>query len=118
MTLIQKKHDPKVIEKNFVNKKDAHILSKCNKEKIIKIHHWSPEIFKFLCTQKMMVFCNFLEIKAETKKVVGVKVVPFGVVYSSVKFRRLKMGYPVYMGSCLSCHFFAFLQVSMSPEPK
>ena len=38
-----KKHGPKVIEK-----KDAHILSKYNKEKIIKIHHWSPEIFKFL----------------------------------------------------------------------
>ena len=47
MTLIEKKHDPKVI-KNFDNKKDAHILSKYNKEKIIKIHHWSPEIFKFL----------------------------------------------------------------------
>ena len=44
----RKKHDPKVIEKNFYNKKDAHILSKYNKEKIIKIHHWSPEIFKFL----------------------------------------------------------------------
>ena len=44
----------------------------------------------------MMVFCNFLEIKAETKKVVGVKVVPFGVLYSCVKFRRLKMGDPVY----------------------
>ena len=40
----------------------------------------------------MMVFCNFLEIKAETKKVVGVKVVPFGVLYSCVKSRRLKMG--------------------------
>ena len=48
MTLIEKKHYPKVIEKNFDNKKDAHILSKYNKEKIIKIHHWSPEIFKFL----------------------------------------------------------------------
>ena len=47
MTLIIK-HDLKVIEKNFDNKKDAHILSKYNKEKIIKIHHWSPEIFKFL----------------------------------------------------------------------
>ena len=56
---------------------------------------WSPEIFKFLWTQKMMVFCNFLEIKAETKKVVGVKVVPFGILYSCVKFRRLKMGDPV-----------------------
>ena len=43
-----------------------------------------------------MVFCNFLEIKAETKKVVGVKVVPFGVLYSCVKFRRLKMGDPIY----------------------
>ena len=43
-----------------------------------------------------MVFCNFLEIKAETKKVVGVKVVAFGVSYSCVKFRRLKMGDPVY----------------------
>ena len=43
-----KKHDPKVIEKNFDNKKDVHILSKYNKEKIIKIHHWSPEEFKFL----------------------------------------------------------------------
>ena len=43
-----------------------------------------------------MVFCNFLEIKAETKKVVGVKVVPFGVLYSCMKFRRLKMGDPVY----------------------
>ena len=48
MTLIQKKHDPKVIERSFDNKKDVHILSKYNKEKIIKIHHWSPEIFKFL----------------------------------------------------------------------
>ena len=45
---MEKKHYPKVIEKNFDNKKDAHILSKYNKEKIIKIHHWSPEIFKFL----------------------------------------------------------------------
>ena len=43
-----KKHDPKVIEKNFDNKKDVHILSKYNKEEIIKIHHRSPEIFKFL----------------------------------------------------------------------
>ena len=48
MTLIEKKHDPEVIEKNFDNKKDAHILSKYNKGKITKIHHWSPEIFKFL----------------------------------------------------------------------
>ena len=48
MTLIQKKHDPKVIEKNFDNKKGVHILSKYNKEEIIKIHHCSPEIFKFL----------------------------------------------------------------------
>ena len=95
MTLIQKKHDPKVIEKNFHNKKDAHILSKYNKEKIIKIHHWSPEIFKLLWTQKMMVFCNFLEIKAETKKVVGVKVVRFWILYSCVKFRRLNMEDPV-----------------------
>ena len=39
-----------------------------------------------------MVFGNFLEIKAETKKVVGVKVVPFGVLYSCVKFLHLKMG--------------------------
>ena len=45
MTLTEKKHDPKVIEKNFDNKKDAHILSKYNKEKIIVIHHWSPKIF-------------------------------------------------------------------------
>ena len=45
----------------------------------------------------MMVFCNFLEINAETKKVVGVKVVPFGVLYRCVKFRRLKMGDPVYL---------------------
>ena len=44
-----------------------------------------------------MVFCNFLEIKAETKKVVGVKVVPFGVLYSCGEFRRLKMGDPVYI---------------------
>ena len=44
----------------------------------------------------MMVFCNFLEIKAESKKVVKVKVVPFGVLYSCVKFRHLKMGDPVY----------------------
>ena len=43
-----------------------------------------------------MVFRNFLEIKAEPKKVVGVKVVPFGVLYSCVKFRRLNMGDPVY----------------------
>ena len=36
-------------------------------------------------------FCNFLEIKAVIKKVVWVKVVPFGVLQSSVKFRRLNM---------------------------
>ena len=47
MTLIEK-NDPKVIEKNIDNKKDAHILSKYNNEEIIKTHHWSPEIFKFL----------------------------------------------------------------------
>ena len=41
-------------------------------------------------------FFNFLEINAESKKVVGVKVVPFGVLYSCVKFRRLKMRDPVY----------------------
>ena len=46
MTLIEKNLDPKVIEKNFDNKKAAYILSKYNKEKIIKIHHWSPEKFK------------------------------------------------------------------------
>ena len=50
----------------------------------------------------MMVFCNFLEIKAETKKVVGVKVVPFEVLYSCVKFRRLKMGDPVYVCGVLA----------------
>ena len=43
----------------------------------------------------MMVFCNFIEIEDETKKLVRVKVVPFGVLYSCVKFRRLKMGDPV-----------------------
>ena len=48
MSLIKKKHDLKVVEKNFDNKKDAHILSKYKKEKIIKIHHWSLQIFKFL----------------------------------------------------------------------
>ena len=37
------------------------------------------------------LFCNFLEIKAERKKIVGVKFVPFEVLYSCVKFRRLKM---------------------------
>ena len=41
-------------------------------------------------------YLNFLEIKAETKKEVGVKVVPFGVLYSCAKFRHLKMGDPVY----------------------
>ena len=40
-----------------------------------------------------MIFCNLLEIKAQTKKVVGVKVISFGVL--CVKFRRLKMGDPV-----------------------
>ena len=44
----------------------------------------------------MMFFCNFLEITTETKKVVGVKVVIFGILYSCVKFLRLKMGDPVY----------------------
>ena len=43
-----KKHYPKVIEKNFDNKKGAHILSKYNKEKIVKFHDWSPDIFKVL----------------------------------------------------------------------
>ena len=43
----------------------------------------------------MMVFSNFLEVKAE-KKGLGVKVVLFGVLYNCVKFRRLKMGDPVY----------------------
>ena len=51
----------------------------------------------------MMIFCNFLEIKAETKKVVGVKVVSFGVLYSCVKFRRLKMGDPVYFAVLFNC---------------
>ena len=49
--------------------------------------------------KKMMDFCNFSEIKAETKKVVGEKVVSFEVLYSCVKFRRLKMGDPVYTWS-------------------
>ena len=44
----------------------------------------------------MMVFCNFLAIKAETKKVVGINVVSFEFLYNCVKFRRLKMGDPVY----------------------
>ena len=47
---------------------------------------------KIFVNAKNDSFCNFLEIKAKTKKVVGVKVVPFGVLYSWVKFRRLKMG--------------------------
>ena len=44
------KHDRKVIEKNFDNKKDAHILSKYNKKKIVEIHNynWSTEIFHFM----------------------------------------------------------------------
>ena len=42
------KYDPMVIQKNFGNKKGAHTFSKYNKEKIIRIHHWSPEKFKFL----------------------------------------------------------------------
>ena len=50
-----KKHNLKVIEKNFHNKKDAHILSKYNKDNIIKI----PEIFKFLWTQKYDGFLQF-----------------------------------------------------------
>ena len=41
-------------------------------------------------------FLQFSRNQAETKKVVGVKVVSFGVLYSRVKFRRLKMGDPVY----------------------
>ena len=53
----------------------------------------------------MMFFCNFLEIKAETKKVVGVKVVPFGALYSCVKFRRLKMGDRVY-GALMLLNFY------------
>ena len=54
-----------------------------------------PRYLNVCEANKMMVFCNFLEYKAESKKVVGVKVVPFGVLYSCVKFRRLKMGDPV-----------------------
>ena len=53
-----------------------------------------------------MVFCNFLEIKAETKKVVGIQVVPFGVLYSCVKFRRLKMGDSVH-GALMLLIFFS-----------
>ena len=41
----------------------------------------------------MIVFCNFLEIMAETKKVVGVNVDQFGVLYSYVKLRRLYIQY-------------------------
>ena len=61
----------------------------------------------------MMVFCNFLEIKAETKKVVGVKVVSFGFLYSCVKFRRLKMGDPVYkyFGTKIRALAFGYLGI-------
>ena len=55
-----------------------------------------PRNLNFCERKKTIVFCNFLEIKAEIKKVVGVKVVPFRVLYSCVKFQRLKMGDPVY----------------------
>ena len=41
-------------------------------------------------------FLQFSRNQRRNKKVVGVKVVPFGVLYSCVKFRRLKMGDPVY----------------------
>ena len=58
-----KKHDPKVTHKNFDNKTDAHILLKYNEKTLNRIHHWKPEI-----SEKMIVFCNFLKIKAETKK--------------------------------------------------
>ena len=54
-----KKHGSKVIEKNFDNKKYAHILYKYNNERIIGIHHWRPEIFHYMWPQKMIVFCNF-----------------------------------------------------------
>ena len=37
-------------------------------------------------------FLQFSRNQGRNKKVVGVKVVPFGVLYSCVKFRRLKMG--------------------------
>ena len=44
----------------------------------------------------MIVFCNFLEIKAEMKKVEGAKLVPNWVYYSCVKYGRLNRGVPVY----------------------
>ena len=66
----------------------------------------------------MMVFCNFLEIKAETKKVVGVKVVPFWVLYSCVKFRRLKMGDPVYTSVRVTLEFILVNNVTFFIEKK
>ena len=57
-----KKRHPKVIQKKFANIKDAPIYSECNNGKIIKIYHWSPKRFTFMRTQKMMVFCNYLDI--------------------------------------------------------
>ena len=44
-----------------------------------------------MLTQKMIVFCNFLEIKAETKKSGKGKSCSNWVLYSCVKYERLKL---------------------------
>ena len=53
----------------------------------------------------MMVFCNFLDIKAETKKVVGVKVVPFGRLKTDDPVYALLTNLAVWIEICL--HFFS-----------
>ena len=62
----------------------------------------------------MMVFYKYPEIKAEAKKAVGVKVVPFGVLYSCVKFRRLKMGDPVYLVTIRIPKYLQYFVISAS----
>ena len=58
--------------------------------------------YSVLCElKKIIVFCNFLGIKTETKKVVRLKVVPNWVFYSCVKYGRLNLGDPVYVKSLI-----------------
>ena len=59
----------------------------------------------------MMVFCKYLEINAETKKLEGVKVVPFWVLYSWLTFDSLKK-------LILYTPFLKYHHVFVSPEAK
>ena len=60
---------------------------------------------------------GFLQIsrnQGRSKKSGRVKVVPFGVLYSCVKFRRLKMGDPVYLVTIRIPKYLQYFVISAS----